>query len=102
MTVKYFEIRDRYTTIAALAISIEGGDSWLARHAGFRERMILLVQLYAEKCCWDPYHWDNRTMHNAHCYIAENWDSLENEAVIDVEFILGESQTIKASDRGGY
>jgi hypothetical protein len=99
MTVKLLEIRDRATCIPAMAVSIEGADGYIARRAGFESRMIYVVMLATEKARYDPYHWDNpRTMGNAHAYIQEHFDELQDGQVIDVEFILGETAISKISE----
>jgi hypothetical protein len=100
MTTKLFEIRDKATCVPALAIKVSSEDGWLMERAGFNSPMIYLIMLATEKCRYDPYNWDNaRTMGNAHKYIEEHFDELDNEAVIDVQFILGETKTPKVSDR---
>ena len=38
-------------------------------------------------------------MPNAHCYIERKWRELKDGDVIDVEFILGETTSIKISER---
>lgn len=102
--MKYLEIRDRATCIAAIGIAIDGNDSWLAHRAGFApgERYILL-SIIAEpnRTEYDPHAWSGgaRTLPVAHQWIIANWDSLENESVVCVEFITGERETPKESDR---
>lgn len=99
MTTKFVEIRDRGTFVPALAFSIEGADHYLARRAGFGDRMIYLVVLNGEKATYDPYHWDNRTYRVAHHWLSEHWDEIESGAVVDVEFILGERSEPKRSEQ---
>jgi hypothetical protein len=38
-------------------------------------------------------------MRNAHQYILENFDILKGGEVVDVEYILGETQILKSSER---
>lgn len=102
MIVKLFEIRDRGTFIAALAIQVSGADGWLMRRAGFQSPMIYLVALATERACYDPYNWGNRTMSTAHHRIVEDWDTLADGAVIDVEFIRGETDAPKRSEQEAY
>jgi hypothetical protein len=47
----------------------------------------------------DPYAWDSRTFAVAHKYINDHWAELRDGGVVDVEFILGERLTPKASER---
>lgn len=98
---KLFEIRDRGTFIPAMAIRVSGADGYLMRRAGFGDvPMVYLVMLATEKCRYDPYNWDNmRTMGNAHNYIMDHWDTLNDGDVIDVEFILGETAAPKVSEQ---
>lgn len=101
MTPKLLEIRDRNTTIPALAIQVSGADGFLMRRAGFGSPMVLLINLARMTCAYDPYSWmshDGRTMPNAHRYIETAWDALRDGAVVDVEFILGETSTPKESE----
>lgn len=100
MKTKLFEIRDRATFVPALAIQVSGDDGYLMRRAGFQSPMVYLIMLATEKCRYDPYNWDNpRTMGNAHRYIEEHFDDLKDGAVVDVEFILGETKTPKESEQ---
>ena len=99
-TLKYFEIRDKGTFIPALAVEVAGSHSWLARRAGFGDPMIVLIHLTGMRCHYDPYEWGDRTMRTAHDHIANTWEAQQSGAVIDVEFILGESDTKKLSEAG--
>ncbi len=99
MTTKLLEIRDRHTTVPALAIQVCGDDGYLMRRAGFEGPMVYLIMLATEKCRYDPYNWDNmRTMGNAHNFIVDHWDLLNDGDVVDVEFILGETSAPKRSE----
>ena len=49
----------------------------------------------------DPYRWSgSRTYAVAHRYIIENWETLKDGDVVDVEYILGETDAKKPSERG--
>lgn len=107
MNTKYFEIRDKLTFIPVLAVKLQSNfdqERWLLRRAGFdpKREYILLCQIvggggYSRS---DVYEWGgSRTYANAHKYIEENFDNLDPGAVIDVEFILGETKQKKISDR---
>ena len=98
MTIKLFEIRDAATFIPAMAIRVSGDDGYLMRRAGFGSPMIYLVHLTSEKCKYDPFGWDNRTMHTAHLWIEKNFQDLKSGQVVDVQFILGESVVPKESE----
>ncbi len=103
MTTKLLEIRDRATFIPAMAIQVSGADGYLMRRAGFGDvPMVYLVALATQRACYDPYNWGNRTMATAHHFIAENWATLNDGDVIDVEFILGETTQPKVSEQITY
>lgn len=98
--VKLLEIRDRHTFIPAMAVRVQGSDGYLMRRAGFGDvPMVYLIALATEKCKYDPYNWDNRTMRVAHLYIAQSFDALNQGDVVDVEFILGETTEPKKSEQ---
>jgi len=105
MEIKQIEIRDRSTFIPALAMRISGTDGYLFRRAGFgASPCTLLMNLSTMELNYDPFSWkvlEGRTMHVAHRWIKENWDSLGCDDVVDVEFILGESASPKSSEREG-
>ena len=51
----------------------------------------------------DPYDWANyrdmRTKGTAHHYIENHWADLKDGAVVDVQFILRETDAPKVSER---
>jgi len=101
--MKTFEIRDRATMIPALAIRVAGGpDDRLIWHAGFGpdRPLVILVFLTRMECQWDPHSWPSgaRTMPIAHQHIQDHWDDLPDGAVIDVEYLLGETSVLKTSE----
>ena len=108
MTTKTFEIRDRGTCIQALAIQLEPSDDrdgYLLERAGYgstpadQREYIILLRLYDGSGSHDPYsHGHGRTMGLAHLHILDHFDELENGAVIDVEFIQGETTAPKRSE----
>lgn len=99
METKLFEIRDSATFIPALGIRIEGNDGYLARRAGFGRPCIYLIHMTGERCSYDRYNWNNRTMSVAHQYIEENWETLNSGDVVDVQFILKETTEPKQSEQ---
>lgn len=95
------EIRDRSTFIPAIAVECSSR-AYLCRRAGFvTERGVALVHLQTEDAKIDPYSWGSgsRTMQVAHNYVCEHFDDLEDGAVVDVEFIVGEAEKPKTSER---
>jgi len=101
METKQFEIRDRGTFIPALAVRVSGTDGYLMRRAGFDNHCVYLIHLEAETCAYDPFNWGSpsRTMQVAHLHIEQHWDELVDEDVIDVEYLLNETETKKVSER---
>lgn len=110
MTEKLFELRDRGTFIPILAIRLNMGQSsercrYLLGRAGYgtlleeQSQHVLLMNLdYPERSHNSFYDWNDRTYQTAHQYIIENWSDLESGQVIDVEFILGETDKPKQSE----
>jgi hypothetical protein len=109
MECKTFEIRDRATFIPVLAIRLEPSneqDRYLLARAGYGREAetqgsyVLLCQVDGGSghCTSDCYEWGSRTYHVAHDFIVTHWSKLPSGAVVDVEFILGESQKMKRSE----
>jgi hypothetical protein len=106
MITKSFEIRDRATFIPAVAIKMVPANEeqrYLLRRCGygFDHPAVLLTRMdgNARAAPSDPYDWGDRTMTVAHDYITQNFDSLADGSVIDVEHILGKRPEPKASER---
>ena len=110
MKTKTFEIRDSGTFIPALAIRLIPNcekDRYLLSRAGYgrTEEMqgdyIILMDLEnTTRCNFDVYEWrHSRTFHFAHQYIIDNWQRLTSGDVIDVEYILVETNQIKVSEQ---
>lgn len=120
MEVKLFEVRDRATFIPCFGILIVPTVSWclglkvvhreekfLIGRAGFAiddnlmEPHVMFGRLdEGGETQYDPYKWAGRarTLPLAHRYVTKNWKELESGAVIDVEFILGETAEKKESE----
>ena len=99
MEQKFVEIRDKGTFVPALAIRLAGVDHYLARRADYDSPLVILVLLSTMRCNYDPHGWGGRTFPVAHEWLQEHFDEHENGAVVDVEFILGETTAPKASER---
>lgn len=111
MKTKLFELRDRGTFIPVMAVQVTPGDdfseNWLMRRAGYApgDDCVILCRLSCSgvnnNATYDPYAWGQnpRTFLVAHKFIIENFDRLAPGAVVDVEFILGESTQSKVSER---
>lgn len=105
MIVKAVEIRDRGTFIPAIAIRMLAANErqrWLLARCGFRGDGVTLMRIGDQRASADPYkwgEWGGRTMPVAHQWLETNFDDISDGAVIDVEFILGETEACKRSER---
>lgn len=105
METKVFEIRDSATFIPVLATKMASDneqESYLIKHVGYSSShvCILVTYLAENKSYYDPFQWSTaRTMPIAHQYIINNFDELATGSVIDVQFILGETDEPKLSER---
>lgn len=109
MQTKTFEIRDRATFIPALAIRYDAADLqrdphvralwWRVGFGPSHGPYIILVKLSDQEATSDPFEWADRTMTTAHRHIeATPWDELKDGQVVDVEFILKETDAPKTSE----
>ena len=106
MQVKVLEIRDEGTFIPALAVNMNPvgeHQRYLLRRCGYpcdgRANVILTRLDGNGKATNDPYEWGGRTWPVAHTYIIEHWEELNDGDVVDVSFILGETEKPKVSER---
>jgi hypothetical protein len=113
MQVKALEIRDEGTFIPALAVDMNPSlgvfperceaQKYLLRRCGYPcdgRANIVLTRLDGNgKATNDPYEWGGRTWPVAHHYIIEHWEELHDGDVVDVSFILGETEKPKVSER---
>ncbi len=109
MTTKLFEVLDKMTCIPVVALDcqapypffIKSREYLLLRRVGYSgDRLILLGKLGGGEFVYNHHYYpkDTRTMPAAHKYIEENWDRLISGDVIDVEFILGETDKPRTTD----
>ena len=115
MKVKALEIRDEATFIAALAVDMNPsvGEHWtpeelnaqryLLRRCGYpcdgKPNVILTRLNGSGEATNDPYEWGGRTWHVAHNYIIAHWAELRDGDVVDVQYILGETDKPKLSEQ---
>ena len=106
MVTKIFEIRDIATYIPVMATKMVSDNKAEEYHLvrsgyGKKQVLVMIVRLAESWCSYSPYDWDikARTMIVAHKFIKEHFDELETGDVIDVEYILGETETKKLSER---
>lgn len=105
MNTKIIEIRDTGTNITALAIKLDG-DNFIEnthlKRAGFGSgngtRFILLTNMENMQSNYDPFKWNDRTLNNAHRYLVDNFDNIENCGLIDVQFLIGETKNPVVSE----
>lgn len=96
MKVKMFEIRDAGTCIPVIAIRVNA-DTYEEFRFWKREGFncaygdVILVRPENELAKYDPYHWNDRTMMEAHLYIRSHFDELPDCSVVDVRCIVGET-----------
>lgn len=109
MKTKILEIRDSKTCIPALAIQMLADDEvqayYVHEHCGYPRdgSSVVLMKLREfddgeaknDSCAWVGA----RTMPVAHNYVLDHFDELEDGDVVDVEFILGETEVKKTSER---
>ena len=106
MKAKVLEVRDEATFIPVLAVDMSPDNSaqrYLLRRCGYPcdgQPNIILTRLDGSgKATNDPYEWGGRTYPVAHDYIIRRWNELRDGDVVDVSFILGETQEPKVSER---
>ncbi len=111
MEIKLLEVRDEGTTIPVICIQPVGrnaAEDWMLARSGYssnrRSQSQYVIMAYLDGAehfaTCDPYDWENgRTLREAHNYIIDHWDELESGAVVDIEYILGETRAPKTSDR---
>lgn len=117
MKVKLIEIRDSATFIPAMAVRLfarSDAEMFLLRRAGYsREQIegrailaesgiepyVILCKLDGVEAQYDAFSWTrSRTMGVAHRWIIEHWAEVSSGAVVDVQFILGETDEPKRSE----
>lgn len=104
------EVRDRGTLIPVMATYLSNvsgetaeEDKLISRAGYDNVGMTVLTILESGKSSNDPFKWtDSRTIQNAHFYIHNNFNELYSGDVIDVEFILGETDIKKESEVNPY
>ena len=109
MIVKTLEVRDDGTFLPVLAIKCSPANEaerYLLARSGYGNRpteqseYVLMSPLGGKGTLnYDHLSWGNRrTLVIAHDYIRTHFDELESGAVVDVEFLLHETDTPKISE----
>jgi hypothetical protein len=118
MKAKALELRDRATFIPILCVDMNPGiyrddgpgmsteyeaQRYLLRRVGYpcdgRPNIIVTRLAGSGHATNDPDQWGGRTFPVAHHWIIEHWNELKDGDVVDVEWILGETQAPKSSER---
>ena len=108
METKALEIRDSGIFIPVICVrpvAKNEGQRYLLRRDGYRaddaERCIIVIKAQCRGVSYDPYNWSDgsRTMREAHHFIEAHWAELTDGDVVDVQFITGESDKPKLSER---
>lgn len=104
LTTKFFEIRDSVTFIPVIAtalVSETREEIYLLRSSGYNNQVNTVMVTRLDDCLSanSPFEWPNRTMQVAHAHIEANFHLLESGEVVDVQFILGETDHAKISQR---
>ena len=108
MEIKCLEIRDAGTFIPVICIRpvpVNEAQRYLLRRDGYsgspEEYCVIMIDAQCHGVAYDCYAWPgpSRTKRTAHHYITENWRTLHDGDVIDVEYLLGETETKKRSEK---
>jgi len=113
MKAKLLEIRDAATFIPVMAINLKPDNEnqrYLLSRAGYgvikqqQASYVIVVKMIGDitLASHDPYGWNGglvRTMTVAHKFIVDHFDKLRDGDVIDVQFILGETDECKISEK---
>lgn len=112
MEVKTFEVRDAGTFIPCIAIRLNPAtekDRYLIGRAGYGQsaeeqgEYVIFGRLEAEsEFHFDAFAWGNRTMQTAHHHVSTHFDALESGALVDVQFLKGETSEPKVSEMQEY
>lgn len=111
MQAKALELRDDGTFIPILCVDMSSADNaeqrYLLRRCGYPldgQANVIITRLDGDgrHAFNDPYDQSDRTWRTAHMWIIENWHTLNDGDVVDVEFIMGERDKPKLSERFDY
>jgi hypothetical protein len=108
MEVKCLEIRDSASFIPVICIRPTPDNEaqrYLLRRDGYRgddsEHCIIYIQAQCRGVAYDCYDWPHnpRTHRVAHNYVTEHWHELRDGDVVDVQYILHETEAPTVSER---
>lgn len=107
MDSKLFELRDKGTFVPVIATRLEPtgeAERYLLARTGYgsnkdaQRQYVMLWKLEGGPATYDVYDWRSRTLQVAHDHILKHFDELKAGQVIDVEYLLGESEQPKESE----
>ena len=104
MIVKALEIRDEGTTIPMWAIKPTADNEAqraILRHAGYGDHpgdYVILIGAHDCEGHYNPMDQHGRTRQVAHIWIKEHFDEIKDGEVVDVQYLLNEKPTKKASE----
>ena len=114
--VKMIEVRDEGTTMPCIALKpdpISRAETWAWGRTGYglcpedMREYVLLAPLHGGEglLTCDPYKHPGaparRTLWAAHRWLKEHWQEVESGDVVDVQYILGETEAPKIPERHG-
>lgn len=110
METKLFEVRDRKTFVVVMCTRLSPSneaDRYLLAMTGFglreevQQRYFLYAGIKEGRIAYGigDHNMAVRTHPIAHAHIEKHWEELTSGDVIDVEFILGEAEAPKISQR---
>lgn len=106
MEAKLFELRDKATFIVLLAVKLDptcDKDRYLLSRAGYgrtdvdQSEYILLMNASSGNGEFNCEFYD-RTYAQAQLYLRHMWSTLKSGDLLDIEFILGETEVPKISE----
>jgi len=107
MITKVFEVRDKATNIGVIATKMQPEvpqEDYQLERNGFPlegHALIMVTRMNSGEGTWDAFKWRDgtRTMFEAHKYIEQHFDELKSGDVVDVRYILGETDAPAPSDK---
>lgn len=105
--IKLFEVRDRATTISAMAVRCKVADlsdveQRLMVRAGWGRLScaLFLIELSTGRGEHDPFAWGalGHTMRPVHLALGDHWDEYVSGEVIDAEYLRGEREEPRVSE----
>lgn len=112
METKLFEVRDRMTFLPVICVKLNAvneAERYLLAMTGYglqtkkQSEYILMGRLRDGQLQPTPFDHEGypsvRTLGAAHQHILKHWDELESGTVIDIEYIKGETEAPKVTQR---